>query len=313
MDVLQAIEPGDAGPLKLLHVHVASVRQGETAEDLLDAAYMERRESRAYQDVATVTSLAVKVAGQEAHLQVVRFRQEGELLYTGQVCFIRAGEKKENRLAYVLSLTAKASQKSSLIDVLRQVSQSLSLTDLTPVNRSSFELIPEPVTQLGASVRIPTGWFVYGTQSGLSAQVIDYARGLGSPMRMDLMVIRESGSFRPEDHVAQLKDRFAQTRAQMEQAGMDPEQAPTVEEVTDAKLGSVSGKAMRMRSAEGLTLRHVATRSYQSDTILYVLDVRAFEKDLEDKAQKLSRQVAQSAVINPLPTEEDDATSETSP
>ncbi len=302
-DLLQAVESSEAGALKMLRLRLTRVDADTSPEEILDKAYIAMRKDRSYVRLSEITSASVQVADRPAHLNVVRYGQADQTLYTGQVCFVRSAGQEESQLACVLTVTAKASQKAGLIPILRELSESLSLMDLEPVSQVEFPLVSDPVVdqRMAASLRAPLGWYVYATQLGLRAEVMDYAKGLRGAIGSELLALRQEGTTTVADQIESLRERFEQARSELKAQGEENPTLPKIEEVTDASLGVLSGKRVLIRGREGLTIRTLATRSHGNDTLLYVLDVRPGIEELEARALTLSKKISQGVTLNDIP------------
>lgn len=310
-DLLQAVESSEAGPLKMLRLRLTSVNADTTAEEILDKAYIAMRKDRSYVRLSEITSASVQVADRPAHLNVVRYGQADQTLYTGQVCFLRDAGQEGSQLACVLTVTAKASQRDGLIPILREVSESLSLMDLKPVSEVEFPFVSDPVVdqRMAASLRAPLGWYVYATQLGLRAEVTDYAKGLRGAIGAELLALRQEGATSVDQQIESLRERFEQARSELEAQGEENPTLPKIEETTDASLGVLSGKRVVIRGREGLTIRTLATRSHGNDTLLYVLDVRPGNEQFDAKALTLSGKIAQGVTLNDIPESAQDSES----
>jgi hypothetical protein len=307
-EVLAAVLGSDEGVLKLVRLEVGMVDVDEEPAGLLEEQYIDMRKSGMWSGLKQVSSADVRVAGRGGAARVLRYDRPDGKRYLAQVTVVRPLAGKDWSLAYTLSAEARQTQRSGLIDVLQRVSRSMEFMEVRPVREVKLELLASPVVgqNIAASMPVPVGWYGGPGPYGMTAGVADYSLGLRNVMLVQLGLRPEQGQRSAAEAVEQLKTRLEETReAVAEQQGQEAAgNVPEISAEADGKLGSLEAKHLVLQSPNSLTVRRIAARAHEGNTLTYLLDIQAPDGEYKDKASELMEMLAPRVKMLEIPKPE---------
>lgn len=165
-------------PTQAVSLSAFPVAADATADAFAEQLHQQMQANLAIRHLTLRTATSMPAAGAKASVRLISYTFRGVETVAGRVCFMRP-LPRDGQLCYVITIESNPQHQSTLVSLLGQVVQSLTLTAMQPPAATGLPELTKPIKNYpqGVSLRVPLGWHASTTPTGLMLAQTDYSSG----------------------------------------------------------------------------------------------------------------------------------------
>lgn len=168
----------DQSPVSVVFMAIP-VKLGMTAEMYADMREAQLRKLPDVYDFMLLKKTSIPAAGLAGTARLISFTAKKTETIALRAYFIRTIKKTNLYICYVLTVTAASPRQKDILGVFAAIMKSIELITIKPPSPAKIEGPASVMTdqKRGYSIRVPRGWHIRQTPTGVALVVTDYARG----------------------------------------------------------------------------------------------------------------------------------------